>query len=69
MYINPTDKVYKRLTEAEGSCFKAAHLTKQLITFSTGGASIKKVTPIKELIRISNSFALRGSNVKSEFSI
>jgi len=69
MYINPNDKVYKRLTEAEKSCFKAAHLTKQLITFSTGGASIKKVTPIKELIRSSTSFALRGSNVKSEFSI
>ncbi|MGH7807642.1 MAG: PAS domain S-box protein, partial [Thermodesulfobacteriota bacterium] len=69
MYINPTDKINKILTEAERSCFRAAHLTKQLITFSSGGTSIKKVTSVKELIKVSTGFALRGSNVTSEFSI
>ncbi|HWP93639.1 MAG TPA: response regulator [Thermodesulfobacteriota bacterium] len=67
MYVNPSDKIYKRLTEAERSCFKAAHLTKQLITFSTGGTSTRKVTSVKELLKVSTSFALRGSNVKTEF--
>jgi PAS domain S-box-containing protein len=67
MYVNPNDKIYKRLAEAERSCFKAAHLTKQLITFSTGGTSIRKVTSMRELLKVSAGFALRGSNLKSEF--
>jgi signal transduction histidine kinase len=69
MYANPEDKGYKRLTEAEKACLRARGLTQQLLTFSKGGAPIKKVAFIRGLIRDSASFALIGSNVRCEFSI
>jgi PAS domain S-box-containing protein len=69
LYGNPEGKEYKRLTEAEKASLRARDLTQQLLTFSKGGAPVKKVTFIKELIRESASFAQRGSNVKCEFSI
>lgn len=68
-YGNPEDKAYRRLTEAEKACLRARDLTQQLLTFSKGGAPVKKVTSIAELIRESASFAQRGSNVRCEFSI
>ncbi len=48
---------------------RAKDLTHQLITFSMGGAPIKKTTDIVELIKGSVSFALRGSNIRCEFFI
>jgi len=44
-------------------------LTQQLLTFSKGGAPIKKNISIAELIRESASFALIGSGVRCEFSL
>jgi CheY-like chemotaxis protein/anti-sigma regulatory factor (Ser/Thr protein kinase) len=38
------------------------------LTFAKGGAPVKKVSSIKVLIEDSTIFALRGSNVKPEFS-
>jgi len=69
MYSDPDDKVYKRLDETEKACIQAKKLTQQLLTFSRGGAPIKKLCSIEQIIRSSVNFALRGSNVKSEFSI
>jgi CheY-like chemotaxis protein len=40
-----------------------------LLTFSKGGAPIKKTESITEVIKDSAEFALRGSNVKCEFFI
>ncbi|MGE5446330.1 MAG: ATP-binding protein [Ignavibacteriales bacterium] len=62
-------KMYKRLTEAEKACFRAKDLTQRLLTFSKGGAPVKKVTSIKELIKDSASFAVSGSDVRCEFHI
>ena len=42
-------------------------MSKQLLTFSKGGAPIKKVTTITELIKDSTSFVLRGSQVKCDY--
>ena len=69
MEANPEDEIYARLTEAEKASLEATNLTQQLLTFSKGGAPIKKTASIAELIRDSADFALRGSNVKCEFSI
>jgi CheY-like chemotaxis protein len=44
-------------------------LTKQLLTFSKGGIPIKKISSLAELLKDSASFALRGSNIKCEFTI
>jgi two-component system, cell cycle sensor histidine kinase and response regulator CckA len=69
MYPNSGDKMHRRLAEAEKACLRAKDLTQQLLTFSKGGAPVKRVSFIGELIKDSASFALMGSNVKCEFSI
>jgi len=68
MYVSSQDKVYDILTRMEKASFQAKNLTHQLLTFAKGGAPVKKVSSIKILIEDSTIFALRGSNVKPEFS-
>ncbi len=63
------DKLLEILTESEKASLHAKKLTQQLLTFSKGGAPVKRPVPIKKVIRDSTGFAMRGSNVKSEFSI
>lgn len=58
-----------RLTEAQRSCLRARELTLQLLTFSRGGAPVKKPLQIGELLRESATFASLGSKVKCEFHI
>lgn len=67
--INPGDKMHNILEQAENASNKAKGLTQQFLTFARGGAPIKKVHATADLIRESVSFALRGSNVKCQFSL
>lgn len=67
--LNPEKNIIEILTEAEKACLDAKDLTKQLLTFSKGGAPIKKLTSITEFLEHSARFALRGSNVRCEFFI
>ena len=69
LYCNPEERAAKRLEEAEKASLQAKNLTQQLLTFSKGGAPIKKTTSITELIKDSASFALRGSNVRCEYAL
>lgn len=62
------EKARDRLLEAERASARAKDLTHQLLTFSRGGAPVKKATSIEELIRDSASFALRGSGARCEFA-
>ncbi len=68
-FLNPSDKLYKNLTEAEKAVFLAQDLTMQLLTFSKGGAPVKTILPIAAVVRESVEFALRGSNVRCDFVI
>lgn len=69
MRVDPEDEIFKNLDEAEKASLRAKDLTQQLLTFSKGGAPIKKTASIAELVKDSANFALRGSNVRCEFSI
>ena len=69
MYLNRQDEVYNRLEMTEKACLQARTLTQQLLTFSKGGAPIKKTTTISELIKDSTSFVLRGSPVKCVYDL
>ena len=51
------------------ACLRARDLTHQLLTFSKGGSPIKRTTSISEIIRESVQFALRGSNIRPEFTL
>ncbi|HWR90716.1 MAG TPA: PAS domain S-box protein [Dissulfurispiraceae bacterium] len=62
-------RAYERLTEAEQAVLRAQGLTRQLLTFSRGGAPVKKTTSLGAVIRASAEFAVRGSAAKCEFFI
>lgn len=59
----------RRLTDAEKACLQAQALTQQLLTFSKGGAPIRKASEIAHLIKDSCHLAVRGAKVRCEFSI
>lgn len=60
--------VEKYLTGIEDGVTRAAALTRQLLTFSKGGAPIKKIASLGELLRTTVDFSLRGSNSKYELT-
>jgi len=64
IYANPGEKIYEILLEAEKACVRSRDLTQQLLTFSKGGAPIKKLDFIEDVIKESAEFLIRGSNVK-----
>ncbi|MGD0844435.1 MAG: ATP-binding protein [Geobacteraceae bacterium] len=69
MFTEPDTKIYARLEEVEKASLRARDLTQQLLTFSKGGAPIKKVTSIADIICDSSRFALRGSHARCKFNI
>ncbi|OGW40554.1 MAG: hypothetical protein A2Y97_06545 [Nitrospirae bacterium RBG_13_39_12] len=62
-------EVYNHLVEIEKASLRAKNMTQQLLTFSKGGAQVKKITSLDELIRDSANFALRGSKVNCDIFI
>ncbi|TAN40276.1 MAG: PAS domain S-box protein [Nitrospirae bacterium] len=67
--LDGRDQLYETLTRAEKAALRAKDLTQQLLTFSKGGAPIKKTASITELIRESSDFAVRGSNAQCIFNL
>lgn len=67
MHANRQSEVYMRLEESEKATQRARDLTHQLLTFSRGGAPVKKTISVQEMVKESANFILRGSNVKCEF--
>lgn len=62
-------EIHNNLTDIESIITKAAGLTKQLLTFSKGGAPIKKTALIADLIKDTVDFTLHGTKLKCEFTI
>ncbi len=60
---------YSQLAAAERASLRAQDLTRQLLTFSKGGAPVKKTANVGELVREASGFALRGSRVKCDVGI
>ncbi len=65
----PKSSVTRYLEEAEKATSRAQNITQQLLTFSRGGAPLKKMIPVQQLIEESAGFALHGSKAKSEFRL
>jgi len=55
------------MVDAEKAVLRAQGLTRQLLTFAKGGAPVKQVASVQEIIRDSTDFVLRGSNVRCSF--
>jgi PAS domain S-box-containing protein len=67
-YIDQENKAQKRLQEADRAALRAKDLTQKLLTFSKGGAPVKKKASIEELFRESIGFTLSGTSVKPMYS-
>ena len=57
------------LSKAGQAAQHAAHLSSQLLTFSKGGAPLKKVVSISQLLEGSAEFSLYGSNLRADLDI
>jgi two-component system cell cycle sensor histidine kinase/response regulator CckA len=69
MYVSEDDKVFRRMVEAEKACLRARDLTRQLLTFSRGGAPVKKETSITDIIKESVTSTLSGSRTECRCDI
>ncbi|MBU0944779.1 MAG: PAS domain S-box protein [Proteobacteria bacterium] len=69
MHTNSPERVINYLENTERASQRAKGLTQQLLTFSKGGAPIKRTTTIGDLITDSTTFVLRGSNVNCIYDI
>jgi two-component system cell cycle sensor histidine kinase/response regulator CckA len=65
--LKPDQEAYSRLVDAARASQRAADLTRQLLTFSKGGAPIKRLSSLTDVIRESVNFTLSGSNVRATF--
>ena len=67
----PSDcgSLFSFLSKAGQAAQHAAHLSSQLLTFSKGGAPLKRVVSISQLIEQSAEFSLYGSNLRADFDL
>ncbi len=61
--------VERLINQAEQACLKARGLTQQLLTFAKGGAPVRKTASLKDILRETVSFCLRGSNINWQVEI
>ncbi len=62
-------KTISYIAEALDAVNRAKSLTRQLLTFSTGGAPVKETASVAELLRESCEFLFRGSKIKPVYKI
>jgi PAS domain S-box-containing protein len=67
--VGPGEAGRAHLAEAEAAARRAAELTSQLLTFSRGGAPVKKAAAIGEILRESARFTLSGTNAAAAFAV
>jgi len=67
--IKPEEHVYQYLKEAENASLRAKELTKQLLTFSKGGAPFKVVGSIGDLVEDTANLIIEQSNVTCDLSL
>ena len=67
--IDPGDQTWSRLVEAEKAAIRAQSLTRQLLTFSKGGAPVRQASSIGRLVEESANFALRGSTILCRITV
>jgi PAS domain S-box-containing protein len=67
--VTPEDEMFDLLSESETALARAQTLTRQLLTFAKGGVPVKEVATIKDILKESSLFVLRGSKSGCEFSI
>lgn len=67
--LDSGNAVYQSLGDAENACLRAKGLTQQLLTFSRGGAPVKKVFSLPPLLNETLALAMTGSSIVSALSL
>ncbi len=65
--LDESHPLYQSLRHIEEASLRAKELSHQLLTFSKGGAPVKKITSIEELIRYAVKFSIKGAGITEEF--
>jgi PAS domain S-box-containing protein len=66
---DPKDKIHHLLEQTEKSTYRAKSLTQQLLTFSKGGLPVKRLASVRDLLKESVEFCLRGSSISYELRV
>jgi len=64
--MKDSDPLSAKLLAAEKAALQAKNLTRQLLTFSKGGAPVLETTTIDQVVEECTQFVLRGSNVRCD---
>jgi PAS domain S-box-containing protein len=67
--MDSSNPLFYRISEAEQASLRAQDIARQLLTFSKGGAPLKKTVPLRELLKENVRLVLAGSNVRPIFQI
>jgi two-component system cell cycle sensor histidine kinase/response regulator CckA len=63
------DEMQTRLAAAESACGQAQNLAAHLLTFAKGGAPLKKLQNLKDIVQEAGRLAVCGSGTRIEFSL
>lgn len=67
--LDSSSPLFNRISEAEHASLRAQDISRQLLTFSKGGAPVKKTVLLQEIIKENVRLVLSGSNVRPIFNI
>ena len=69
MELESDSPIYKLLHQTEAACQRAAALASQLLTFSKGGAPVRRTVSVARLVRDAVDLARAGANVSIDVGI
>ena len=67
--LDSSNPLFYRISEAEQASLRAQDIARQLLTFSKGGAPVKKTVLLKEILEENVRLVLAGSNIRPIFKI
>jgi PAS domain S-box-containing protein len=67
--MDSSHPLFYRISEAEEASLRAQDIAGQLLTFSKGGAPVKKTVSLREILEKNVRLVLAGSNVRAIFKI
>ena len=67
--VTSQEHVAVRLEEAEKACRRATALTQQLLTFARGGAPVRQIVALADILEESATFSVRGSKARLEIAM
>jgi len=67
--IGAEGSVRDRIEASKNAASRAQDLARQLLTFAKGGAPIKKIASLRQIVLDTVGFSLSGTNVRSSFAL